>query len=245
MYEIGACLLQLDIADDADASTRLHKLTSEAMNLIATRTRLDRSVLNAVMHQDVLTLSSLGHDPFAHKLDGAFYTQILVSAVSCCVQCSAVLCCVVLNFVLLLAARQCRQSAGLIERPEVPRFLPHVTSVGCQNFECNARQHMCLLQTMWNLSEDQTADLLHLRKLYLTRRCVLSLERKAIIRRLSQIDCHILNPTSCMAELQDLTGALQQNAAEDYQMYYKVARSVYRGVSSISHTARQTTCILS
>ena len=101
MCEIGACLLQLDIADDADASTRLHKLTSEAMNLIATRTRLDRSVLNAVMHQDVLTLSSLGHDPFAHKLDGAFYTQILVSAVSCCVQCSAVLCCVVLNFVVL------------------------------------------------------------------------------------------------------------------------------------------------
>ncbi|DBB11509.1 hypothetical protein WJX82_006916 [Trebouxia sp. C0006] len=168
MYEIGACLLQLDIADDADASTRLHKLTSEAMNLIATRTRLDRSVLNAVMHQDVLTLSSLGHDPFAHKLDGAFYTQIL---------------------------------------------------------------------TMWNLSEDQTADLLHLRKLYLTRRCVLSLERKAIIRRLSQIDCHILNPTSCMAELQDLTGALQQNAAEDYQMYYKVARSVYRGVLSIRQVA--------
>ena len=161
-------------------------------------------------------------------------------------QCSAVLCCAEFCcVVLLLAARQCRQSAGLIERPEVPRFLPHVTSVGCQNFECNARQHMCLLQTMWNLSEDQTADLLHLRKLYLTRRCVLSLERKAIIRRLSQIDCHILNPTSCMAELQDLTGALQQNAAEDYQMYYKVARSVYRGVSSISHTARQTTCILS
>lgn len=48
-----------------------------------------------------------------------------------------------------------------------------------------------------------------------------------------------------MAELGDLTGALQQNAAEDYQMYYKVARSVYRGVSGISHTARQTTCILS
>jgi len=107
IYEIGACLLQLDIADDADASTRLHKLTSEAMNLIATRTRLDRSVLNAVMHQDVLTLSSVGNDPFAHKLDGDFYTQILVSAVLCAVLCyaCAAFCCVV----LLLAARQCRQ----------------------------------------------------------------------------------------------------------------------------------------
>ena len=107
IYEIGACLLQLDIADDVDASTRLHKLTSEAMNLIATRTRLDRSVLNAVMHQDVLTLSSVGNDPFAHKLDGDFYTQILVSAVLCAVLCCAcaAFCCVV----LLLAARQCRQ----------------------------------------------------------------------------------------------------------------------------------------
>ena len=104
MYEIGACLLQLDIADDADASTRLHKLTSEAMNLIATRTRLDRSVLNAVMHQDVLTLSSAGHDPFAHKLDGDFYTQILVSAVLCCVQCCAVLHAVVLCCYLLLGS---------------------------------------------------------------------------------------------------------------------------------------------
>lgn len=105
MYEIGACLLQLDIADDTDASTRLHKLTSEAMNLIATRTRLDRSVLNAVMHQDVLTLSSVAHDPFAHKLDGDFYTQILVMALLCCVLCravcSAVLCSAVLYFVLL------------------------------------------------------------------------------------------------------------------------------------------------
>lgn len=77
------------------------------MNLIATRTRLDRSVLNAVMHQDVLTLSSVGNDPFAHQLDGDFYTQILVSAVLCAVLCCAcaAFCCVV----LLLAARQCRQ----------------------------------------------------------------------------------------------------------------------------------------
>ena len=98
---------------------------------------------------------------------------------------------------------------------------------------------------MWNLSDDQIADLLHLRKLYLTRRCVLSYERKAIMRKLSHIDCHILNPTSRMAELEDLTTALQQNAAEDYQMYYKVARSVYRGVSGIMHTSRHTTCVLS
>ena len=125
----------------------------------------------------------------------------------------------------------------------MPRSLPHVTSVGCQSFECNAQQHVCLLQTMCNLSDDQIADLLHLRKLYLTRRCVLSYERKAIMSKLSHIDCHILNPTSHMAELEDLTSALQQNAAEDYQMYYKVARSVYRGVSGIMHTPRHTTRI--
>ncbi len=111
MYEIGACLLQLDIADDADASARLHKLTSEAMNLIATRTRLDRSVLNAVMHQDVLTLSSVGRDPFAHKLDGNFYTQILVSAVCsavlCAVLCCAVLCCAVLCCAVFCCVATC------------------------------------------------------------------------------------------------------------------------------------------
>ena len=113
MYEIGACLLQLDIADDADASTRLHKLTSEAMNLIATRTRLDRNVLNAVMHQDVLSLSSVGNDPFAHKLDGDFYTQILVSAVLCLVLCCAVLHFVVLHCYLLLGkAGNCRTDSA-------------------------------------------------------------------------------------------------------------------------------------
>ena len=111
LSEIGACLLQLDIADDADASTRLNKLTSEAMNLIATRTRLDRSVLNAVMHQDVLTLSSVGHDLFAHKLDDNFYTQILVRAVlcavPCCVQYSALLCSALLCSALRCSALLC------------------------------------------------------------------------------------------------------------------------------------------
>ncbi len=58
------------------------------------------------------------------------------------------------------------------------------------------------------------------------------MERKVMMQRLQCIDSQVLNPTEAMAEVEDLTKALQQNAAEDYQMYYKIARSMYRGVSS-------------
>ncbi len=87
IYENGTCLLELDIAEDSDASARLNRLTAEAMNLIATRTRLDRSVLNAIMHEDVVDLASTANQPHAHKLDQAFYTGILVSVL--CMLCAA------------------------------------------------------------------------------------------------------------------------------------------------------------
>ena len=126
VYEIGACLLQLDFEEDLNASSRLHQLTSEAMNLIATRTRLDRSVLHAVMHQDVLDMHSNADQPCTHQLDQAFYTRILVSswcllgckallylAVLCkspakCVLCRAVLCCAVLCCAVLCKSQMKR-----------------------------------------------------------------------------------------------------------------------------------------
>ena len=87
------------------------------------------------------------------------------------------------------------------------------------------------VQVMWKLSDGQITDLMHLRQLFLTRRCTLSLERKALMSQLQRVDSQVLNPTDNMAEVADVTNALQQNASEDYQMYYKIARSMYRGVS--------------
>lgn len=81
------------------------------------------------------------------------------------------------------------------------------------------------------LSEDQAKDLFFLRRLFLTRRCVLSMDRKALISQLAASDTEVLNPTENITTVEHLTATLKQNAAEDHELYYKVARAMFRGVS--------------
>ncbi len=74
-------------------------------------------------------------------------------------------------------------------------------------------------------------DLMHLRKLSMTRRFVLSLERKAHMIQLAISDSQVLNPTENILTVGRLTEELRQNAVEDQKIFYKVARAVHRGVS--------------
>ena len=89
---------------------------------------------------------------------------------------------------------------------------------------------LCVQENM-HLSDDQTKDLLFLRRLFLTRRCVLSMARKALISQLADTDSQVLNPTENILTVEHLTKTLRENAAEDHELYYKVARAMFRGVS--------------
>jgi hypothetical protein len=89
------------------------------------------------------------------------------------------------------------------------------------------------MQALWSLSEEQACDLMHLRRLSITRRVVLSMQRKALMAQLATSDSQILNPTESILTVEELTKALSQNAVEDRKIFYKVARAVHRGVSNL------------
>ncbi|DBA80153.1 TPA: hypothetical protein ACH3X2_007626 [Trebouxia sp. C0005] len=84
-----------------------------------------------------------------------------------------------------------------------------------------------------NLSQAQVQDLLFLRRLNLTRRCTLSTERKVLLHQMAASEAEALNHRSDNLQVVSLMAAqLQQITAEDRQVYYKLARALYRGVLS-------------
>lgn len=85
-----------------------------------------------------------------------------------------------------------------------------------------------------HLSDDQAKDLLFLRRIFLTRRCVSSMDRKALINQLAATDGQVLNPTENIRAVEHLFTKLRENAAEDHELYYKVARAMFRGVCLVS-----------
>lgn len=89
-----------------------------------------------------------------------------------------------------------------------------------------------IAQANLELSSAQIEDLLFLRRLFLTRRCVLSVERKNLTRQLAVSDHDVLNPSENMPAVDHLTDRLKDNAAEEHELFYKVARAIFRGVMS-------------
>jgi len=89
------------------------------------------------------------------------------------------------------------------------------------------------MQMVLNLSQAQVQDLLFLRRLNLTRRCTLSTERKALLHQMAASEAEALDHRSDNLQAVSLMATqLQKNAAEDRQVYYKLARALYRGVSA-------------
>lgn len=88
---------------------------------------------------------------------------------------------------------------------------------------------------MLNLSDCQCVDLMYLRRLNLTQRCALSMERKALMSQMAQCEAQALTQNAKRSEnlysVADLAACLQKNTAEDRQVYYQLARALYRGVS--------------
>lgn len=90
------------------------------------------------------------------------------------------------------------------------------------------------MQVVLNLSDSQVQDLLFIRRLNLTRRCVLSAERTALMRRMAASEAEALDNRSDHLQTVSLLAAqLQQNTAEDRQVYYKLAKALYRGVGTL------------
>lgn len=96
---------------------------------------------------------------------------------------------------------------------------------------------MRIQQELLGLSDKQISDTLYLRRLYLTKRGLLAIERSKLMSEMheaSSPETAIPTARESLDKLCGLASKLQQNAIEDYQIYIKVAAAVRRGVSNLS-----------
>ena len=73
-------------------------------------------------------------------------------------------------------------------------------------------------------------DFMLMRQLYLTKRGLLVMERKALVNQIASSDGTMPHPSDNITRMADLATCLKENAAEEHGVYRKIVRAVYRGV---------------
>ena len=74
---------------------------------------------------------------------------------------------------------------------------------------------------------------MHLRRLYLTKRGLLALQRKELVRSIANADSdHLAHPSDNCAKAADVAVSLQELAFQDQQVLYRIARATWCGVGS-------------
>ena len=99
------------------------------------------------------------------------------------------------------------------------------TGVWQTTTDCNLQP-----QNLLGLTEDQVQDLMLMRQLYLTKRGLLVMERKALVDQMASGDGGMPHPSDNITRMADLATCLKENAAEDHHVHRKVARAAFRGV---------------
>ena len=91
-----------------------------------------------------------------------------------------------------------------------------------------------------NLTEAQRQDMMYLRRIYLTRRCLHAMERQALLARAAINRDQMPLPSDNLTHVSDLAARLQKNATEDYRVYHRVACAGRRGVSNSAESVVDT-----
>ena len=87
------------------------------------------------------------------------------------------------------------------------------------------------LQRLLAFSEEQLRDLMHLRRIYVTRRGLHAMERRELLSQAPVSHHQMPLPSDNLTQLSDLASRLQKNAADDYRVYHRIACAARRGVS--------------
>lgn len=74
-------------------------------------------------------------------------------------------------------------------------------------------------------------DIMQLRRIYVTRRGLHAMERRALLSQAPVSHHHIPLPSDNLTQLSDLASQLKKNAADDYRVYHRIACALRRGVS--------------
>ena len=96
------------------------------------------------------------------------------------------------------------------------------------------------MQIVLALSEEQVQDLMLLRLLYHSKRSQLRQERRQLVNQMSVVEDQCPHPCQHVVEMTNLSTLLKDNSRENHQLFYRIARVVYRGVGD-----RKTGCIVS
>ena len=82
------------------------------------------------------------------------------------------------------------------------------------------------------LSEEQTQDLLYLRRLYITRRSVLHGSRQVTMNGACMGGQDSLHPHADLDHFASLGKLLQETAMQECKAYHQLCHAVFKGVSS-------------
>ncbi|KAL0033744.1 hypothetical protein WJX77_003466 [Trebouxia sp. C0004] len=93
------------------------------------------------------------------------------------------------------------------------------------------------LPSLLDLSDAQVDDALYIRRLYLTKRGLLAVERNALMAEMDTVNKAIPHATESLASVSNVASLLQQNAIKDYHVYIKVCAAMRRGVFSTQQWA--------
>lgn len=88
------------------------------------------------------------------------------------------------------------------------------------------------LLSLLDLSIGQISDLMHLRRLYLTKRGLLAAQRRQLVSSIAFSDDQLRHPSDNSVDAADVGQSLKDNAREDQRVLYRVARVVWSGILS-------------
>lgn len=110
-------------------------------------------------------------------------------------------------------------------------YIPYLCTLHGSHLQVSQAHQLHVTQDLLELLEEQVADLMHLRHLYLTKRALLALQRKALIHSLASFDSQLVHPSDNSATAEEVAAHLKDIAFEDQAVLYRIARAVWVGVS--------------
>ena len=101
-----------------------------------------------------------------------------------------------------------------------------MTSAEC----CLLTSLLVHMQIVLALSNEQIQDLMLVRLLYHSKRTWLRQQRRQLMSQMSDVEDQSSHPCQHLCVMTDLSKHLKDNSAQNHQLYYRIARVVYRGV---------------
>ena len=86
------------------------------------------------------------------------------------------------------------------------------------------------LQNLISLTDDQTQDIITIRRVYMTKRASLDEQRKAVVEEMGRYEQQCLHPADTVVALSALAEQIRDISAQDFKAYCAVISGFYQGV---------------